>query len=593
MVLNSLLITLLAATPLSLIVIRYISRFFSSHDPHLADTTVICSDLTGTLTHDELKVKSIELISEHIKIDLTKNLLEFENRDTKENIFLEKTELKTRKNADLMAICANLCGYLKVSELEKIINKFFLECGFGKHKIEADYEVIQKIPSDPDKKISTVVAIKNGTKEIFAFSKGNPISLLEKCSRFSVGGKKMEMDTVEKARIRKLIKNMERDGQKLIGFAYKGLPLKRFDNYSENFTENDLIFLGVVGLNNPVNIELKPSIELAKEIGVKIYITSEGKERPAVSAGLELGIINPNYFESIIGAELEQSHEKRLHKVIDNKEKDFIFAEISPQDKIKIMEAFRQNGETVAVANKEIGNGLKRVLQGIIKERANKLNAKKYISHAFVCKIIELMAIFAALIAGAPLPFTIVSILILDLIINLILELALKSDKVGQKVVHQVYEKIDTKIETDRILRYGIFYGLLFTTIYFFNLYRYGWNFGNETPIATGVMEKIATINLLLLALIEIVSAYNIRSHKKSIFRKKISSNPYLPLTAIIVLLIIYLLTGFALISDYIGLSQLSPIDWQISFFVILLIIIATETRRYLKRKNEHPNPAK
>ncbi len=593
MILNALLITLLAATPFSLIVIRYISRFLSSHDPNLADTTVICSDLAGTLTRDELKVKSVELISEHIKIDLTKNLLEFENRDTKENFLLEKTELKARKNAEIMASCANLCAYPKVADLEKIINKFFLECGFGKHKIEADHEVIQKIPSNPDKKISTIVAIKKETKEIFAFSKGNPTSLLEKCSRFSVGGKKMEMDTVEKARIRKLIKNMERDGQKLIGFAYKGLPLKRFDHYSENFTENDLIFLGVIGLSNPVNIDLKPSIELAKEIGVKIYITSQSKERQAVAAGLELGIINSNYFESIIGSELEQSPEKRLNKVISNKEKDFVFAEISPSDKIKIMEAFRQNGETVAVANKEVGNGLKRVLQGIIKERANKLNAKKYISHSFICKIIELMAILAALIVGAPLPFTIISILIIDLVINFTLELALKSDKVGQKVVRQIYEKIDTKIEIDRILRYGIFYGLIFITVYFFTLYRYGWNFGNETPIATDVIEKIAAVNLLLLAMIGIVNAYNIRSHKKSIFHKEISSNPYLPLTGIIVLLIIYLLTGFDIISDYIGLSPLSPIDWQISLFIISLILISTEIRRYLKRKNEHPNPVK
>ncbi len=592
-IINTLLIILFAGTPISLILIRYFGNIFGTHDPHLANTTIICSDLTGTLTRDDLNVKSVELINEYIKIDITKKLFEFENRDTKETVRLEKSELKNRKNAEFMAICGNLCSYQKVAELEKIINKFFLECGFGKHKIEADYEVIEKIPSDPEKKISTIVAIKNDTKEIFAFSKGHPSSLIEKCTRFSISGKKMEMDPAEKAKIRKLIKNMERDGQKMIGFAYKGLPLKRLDHYSENFTENDLIFLGIIGLSNPVNTDLKPSIELAKEIGVKIYITTAAKEKQATSAGLELGIINQNYFESIIGSELEQNPEKRLNKVISNKEKDFVFAEISEQDKIKIMENFRQNGETVAIANKEIGNGLKHVLQGIIKERAHKLNAKKYISHSLIGKIIALICIATSIVVGAPLPFTIVSLLIVDLVINLSLELSLKWDKVGQKVVRQVYEKINTKIESDRILRYGIFYGLIFTLIYFFNLYRYGWIFGNETPIADGVIQKIATVNLLVLAMMQILTAYSIRSHKKSIFRKKMSSNPYLPLTAIIIFLVIYLLTGFPIISDYIGLSTISLIDWEIGLFVIGLIIIATEILRYLKRRNDHSNSAK
>lgn len=581
---------ILSGLPISVFAVLQINKIFGARNAKLAETTVICSELTGILTKKTLIPKTLLIDKEVIRISHKTDLIEIQNLDSKDEIKVEKHYLKTNESVHLAAIATHFCKYEKLQDLEEVISKFFLECGFNKIKIANDYEQIQEIPSTENKKISTSVIIKNNSKEIFSFTKGNPLKVLEKCTRIMMNGKKEDLTKNLRNNLRNKIKKLNEHGQKLIAFAYKGLPLKRLDNYTEQFAEGDLIFIGLVGLAHPVNMELKESVDIAKKSGLKIYITTVSKSKQAVYAAMQLGMINPRYFEVITSADIETTHEKKLKVMLSNTEKDFVFAELKAEDKIKIMETLKELDNTIAVASKKSDKSIKEIIDGIRNERINKINRRKYLQHAFAFKLGEFLLVLTTIILSTPLPLSILAILSIDIFINTILELALKKDPVKVDVMKKDLKLLETKLNKKRLVINGLAIYIISIGVYLFSLVRYGWSLGENMSTKEAVIMKTSASIFVLLSLIQIFNALNFKSMKISIFSKKTFKNYYLILTAVIAVLITYLLTISPEIQKTLALAPLSAIEWQIAIFAAIGIVLVEEIAKFIKRnyfKNE------
>lgn len=463
-----------------------------------------------------------------------------------------------------------------------------MECGFNKHKTEQDYEVIQKLPTRPEKKLSTIITINRETKEIFAFSKGNAYDILKKCSKHTINGKKHEIDSQTRRKLRKRVKQLNKNGQKVIAFAYKPLPLKRQSEYTEQFAENEMTFLGIMGVTNPLKENLTESIDLIKQSGIKTYILTRVKERKAIAIGRKQNLINPQYFETITGEYLRSISDDKLYKMLANKEKDYIFAELKSADKQRIINTLRRQGETVAIINKKRRLGFSKIVEGIRKGRIINKNHQKFSHHAIACKFSELLVLILALILKAPAPLLIILILGIDLFINLILESALRVNKIEEDVMSSKYHpeklRIINKKSLIGLLLNSLSMGLILTITYLSSLIRYGWNIGETLPENSATWEKAAAISITLLVLLQIINAFNLRSKSKSFFQISLFSNPFLIFTSIIAVLVMYFLITFEPAYTYLQLNTLSNLDWQIIGFSAFVFFVIEEVRKLFIR---------
>jgi Ca2+-transporting ATPase len=584
---------LASSIPLSVILAKQISRIFSKYDSALEKTTTIVTDVLGILVKKEMEIKSLYFGNLKAKTNEKNSTLEIENLKTKEIKNVEKSFLKHEKTIEYAAIASHLCHYQKIAGIEHVINSFFIKCGFNKNTIDNEYGKIQDLPTDELKKISTTVAIHIPTKEIFAFTKGNPRSLLKRCTRILIDGQKTEFTYNMQLALKKRIKRLNHNGHKIIAFAYKGLPLKRLANYTEEFTENDLVLLGMVSLSNPVNTEMKEQMQLVRKLGIKTYILSTTKEKKTTGAAIELEVINPHYFETINSDYLKDLTDQKLEKLLENKDKDYIFTELKHAEISRIIKALKNNGETVTVIEPKRHITFQKIMHAIKKYRIDKENDPKLVAHALSCKIAEIFIIIASIFLRIPLPFSITLILFIEIFINLPLELAVKTSKPEIDVMDKDYMLPKGVIPFGQLLLNGLLIGFVIIGIYIFNLSRYGWTIGDSSFVNNEVVIKSITIGFILLTISQIFNAYNVNNLNKSVFKFKTIGNTYLLATTIIVILSAYIIINFFILKNYLDITIISLLEWEIIGFATLIIILAEEAKKYLIKtfsKNGHRN---
>jgi Ca2+-transporting ATPase len=578
---------LVTAIPLSVITAQQVSRFFSKYDSKLEKTTTIVTDVVDILTKSNLEIKSLFFNYFKASTKTNSNLLDITNLRNKEKeiITVEKNHLKQEPSIQFAAIASQLCRYSKIEEIENIINGFFTKCGFNKNIIVGEYNKIQELPSDDKKKVSTTVAIHTITNEIFSFTKGNPRSLLKRCSRILIDGNKVELTPNIRLALKKRIKRLNQHGQKVIAFAYKGLPLKRLPHYTEEFAENDLIFLGLVSLSNPINTDIKEQMQLVRKVGIKTYILSTAKEKKTTGAAIELGVINPHYFETINSDYLKDLNDQKLIKMLENKEKDYIFTELKRENVDRIIKLLRETGEIVTIINQKEKITFQKIIQAIKKYRIDRENEPKLITHALACKISELFIIIAAIFLGMPLPLSITLILFIEIFVNLPLELAIKTTKPEVDVMDKDYIPTKGIIPFKQLLSNGLIIGFIVAGIHFFNLIRYGWTIGDTSFISEEVALKSTTITFILLSISQIFNAYNVNNLNNSLFKLKTMMDKYLFATTIIVILFTYIVINFFILKNYLDITIISPVEWEIIGFATFIIILAEETKKILIKK--------
>ena len=294
----------------------------------LGSATVICSDKTGTLTQNKMTVQ---------KVFVSGNLLDVNAIE------------ETSGDFEKLMYVSTLCNDTKIGENNNLTGDptetALIDLGF---KVNLDVQEILKlqrikeVPFDSDRKLMTTVN-KVGDKYI-AYTKGGIDELLARCTKYEINGEiKTDLDSF-KTKINDNNVAMAKDALRVLAMAYKEIDHEPSDVEMKNI-ENDLIFVGMVGMIDPPREEVKLAVEKCKTAGIKTVMITGDHKITAVAIAKSLGILE-NENEAITGSELEEMSDEELTK---NIRQYSVYARVSPEHKVRIVKAWQANGEIVAM----------------------------------------------------------------------------------------------------------------------------------------------------------------------------------------------------------------------------------------------------
>lgn len=282
----------------------------------LGSSSVICSDKTGTLTQNKMKVVEI-------KADNSKYLLKLASMCTDCNISYN-----------------NGIQEIDGEPTEIAIVKKALEYGQNKDEIYRTEKRINDIPFDSKRKLmSTIHKIGNKYRII---TKGAPDVLIRRCNKIYINNKVEELDYINKEKIIKSNEDMAKRALRVIAVAY--LDLDYMPNVNGDI-ENNLIFVGLIGMIDPPREGVKEAVNTCRNAGIKTVMITGDHINTACSIAKDLGILKLKDL-AITGEELDKIPQKQLERDIMNYS---VFARVSPEHKVRIVKAFQNAGNVVAM----------------------------------------------------------------------------------------------------------------------------------------------------------------------------------------------------------------------------------------------------
>lgn len=542
----------------------------------LGAVNVVCSDKTGTLTQNQMTIKKCYV-----------------------NCMMQDASELDKEEDRLFLEACTLCNDASVGEsrLGDPTELAFLDMtekyGYHKDKLEKSFPRVDEKAFDSDRKRMTTVH-KRGTERI-AFCKGAADELLDRCMSVRMHGKEISFSTRARKEAKEALDQMAGSALRVLAVA-----LKRKGDLTD---EKNMVFLGLVGMMDPPRQEAKGAVESFREAHVDtVMITGDHADTALAIAG-ELGIAGDKS-ECMTGGELEELSSEALAVRV---EKVRVFARVSPEHKVRIVEAFKANGKIVAMTGDGINDApsLKAADVGIamgksgtdVARNAADLvltddnfatiekamregrgiyeNIRKTILFLLSSNFGEIITMLAVVLAGFPAPLKASHILWVNLITDSLPALALGMDQNdGDALMKQAPRKsTDSMFSHGGLactLCFGIVIGVIsllaFLTVPYQELLR------EQLPITLQNLEKMLRMEAVLakaqthaftvLGMSQLVHAVGMRDVNKSVFRMRHLDNPYMLLALGAGIMLQMLVTEIPYFVTLFGTSRLSLSEW-------------------------------
>lgn len=557
----------------------------------LGNATVICSDKTGTLTLNKMTVTHLA------------------NGDD----FLNKKILKAQKavknnNAykDLM-YAASLCNDASLSPAspEEIIGDptegalipLAQDFGYSVSSLRKEYPRLGEYPFDSiRKRMSTIHEINN---EYVAYIKGALDELLPLCDSIATSNGVQKLTKTDKETILALSHKMSDQALRVLGFASR--TILNLPQENENI-EQHLVFLGAVGMIDPARDEVKASIKMAREAGIKTIMITGDHKNTAVAIAKNLGIY-ANGNTVISGTELNEMTDSELDQAVKS---TTVFARVSPNDKLRIIQSLKRNEEVVAMtgdgvndspalkaANIGVAMGISgtdvakdvsdmillndsfTTITAAIKEgRKVYRNIQKVIQFLLVGNIAEITTLFIATLFNWDAPLLAVHILWVNLATASLPALALGVDPASKNIMKHKPVKTGTLFERDlvwRVISQGIFVALMTLLAYWI-----GDTFDN--PIAGQTMA------FCVLALSQMLRTFNQHSNTDPIWIRGNKINIWLIVSFIVSAVLMGVILFTPNLQSLFHLTNLTSRQWLVVIILSLFSILQVELMKLIKR---------
>ncbi len=520
----------------------------------LGSATVICSDKTGTLTQNKMTVKKI------FWNDAIRDLDNIGENEIDE-------ELKKLVYANM------LCNDTKISNEGELTGDptetALVDMAF---KLDFDPSIydrtprIEEVPFDSERKLMTTV--NKVDDDYVVYTKGGIDELLKRCNSYEINNNVNNDLGAYINKIRQENEKMAKEALRVLGCAYKVIDHFPSKEEMKNI-ENNLTFIGMVGMIDPPRQEAKVAVEKCKTAGIKTVMITGDHKITATAIARELGILE-NDDEAITGQDLENMTDEELEKNVRHYS---VYARVSPEHKVRIVKAWQKNGEIVAMTGdgvndspalktSDIGCAMGVVGTDVAKEAADVIltddnfativsaveegrriydNILKVIQFLLSSNIGEIVVLFLATLLTPLFAnwFGITDITHLEILlpihilwINLVTDslpaLALAFDPANSDIMTRKPAKpgkgIFTKAMTWRIIYQGIMIGLLTLAAYAIGLATTNEPI-NGLTLEQSKIEVGQTMAFVTLALSELVHVFNVRDNKTSIFKTKVFNN--------------------------------------------------------------------
>ena len=296
----------------------------------LGSVNVICSDKTGTLTQNKMKVTDYYFDEKSGKVET----LEI---DESNQYMLELLMKGFVLCNDAISQEGNVIGDPTEIALIEFPKKF----SYDELEIRSENKRLSEIPFDSDRKLMSTVNQYKGKK--IAFTKGAVDQLLERATKILKNDEIIDITPEDKANIINNMTLMSEKALRVLSLGFKMLPEN--SDYTLETLETEIIYVGMVGMIDPPRIEVRDSVLRAKSAGIDVKMITGDHKITAFEIAKQLGIAN-EIEQSIEGVELNDMSDDELKKRVQNIK---VFARVSPEHKVRIVKALQDTGNTVSM----------------------------------------------------------------------------------------------------------------------------------------------------------------------------------------------------------------------------------------------------
>lgn len=553
----------------------------------LGSSSVICSDKTGTLTQNKMQVTKV--------MDVKGDSL-----NSQKEIILE-----------LGAMCTDVEDDVGEPTELAIVNAA-KEQGKYKERLYQKFVRINDIPFDSERKMmSTIHSInednqsslgmltKSAKDKFLIITKGAPDVLLKHCTQYYLNGEVHSLDSAAMQKIEKRNSMMADNALRVIAVAYSCMP-RLPTNIDSSSIEQGLTFVGLIGMIDPPREGVEEAVETCKKAGIKTVMITGDHIYTAKAIARDLGILK-NGDLAITGKELDAIPQKELEKSISRYS---VFARVSPEHKVRIVEAFQKTGAVVAMTGDGVNDApaLKKADIGIamgkngtdVAKNASDMiltddnfvtiveavkqgrsifdNIKKAVHFLIATNIGEIVTIFVGLLLGMKSPLLAIQLLWINLVTDSLPAIALGLEPPDKDIMYKKPRDAKKSIFADglwgKIFVEGTMLGMLTLLAFSIGNNLYGVEVGRS-------MAFVA------LAMLELVHSFNVKSDE-SLFKVGLFENKYLIgafILGIILQVIVVMVPTFA---NVFKLAPLNGTQWLYTIGISILPIFIIEAQKKL-----------
>ncbi len=496
----------------------------------LGSCTVIASDKTGTLTVNEQTAKKI-LLPNNDEYHISGTGFSFDGKVTGNN-------LEYAREIALLGVINNESLVDENKYVGDSIDIAFKVLG-KKLNIETNsIKTLETIPYESENKYSAVFYEKEG--ETYCTIKGSLEVVKSFCVNINLIENGMNSATLEKQN-----ENLARDGYRVIALANG--KIKKQDKYTSDDIKN-LTFMGMVGFIDPIRKEAALSIEECRSAGIKVLMITGDHPLTAFSIAKELKLTN-DYSEVTTGVEVEEEFEKGENSFDHFIKEKYVFARVTPLQKLKIVESLKRQGEFVAVTGDGVndapalkaanigvamGSGtdiaretsdmiivddnFKSIVAGIKEGRVAYANIRKIILFLISCGLAEVTFFCLSIILDLPVPLLAIQLLWINVVTDGIQDLALSFEKAEKGILKERPRDPKESIFNKELFQEILVSGFVIGGVVFIVWYLLLSKFNMDAQLARGYI-------MALMVFIQNIHVFNCRSEHKSAFSISIKKN--------------------------------------------------------------------
>lgn len=317
----------------------------------LGSATVIASDKTGTLTKNEMTVRTVVTASGRTDLSGTGYSPEGELSQAGElglNLALQAEVERTLRAADR----ANNAGLqekdgrwlVQGDPTEGALIVAARKAGLQTEALDRRFERVGEVPFSSERKLmSTIHQDAHHQERLLVFTKGAPDVLLARCTHELVGQEARPLTQARREAIRAVNEHLAGEALRILGVAFRSLPLDALRGDIDDRIEHELVFLGLVGMIDPPRSEVKEAVARAKNAGIRPIMITGDHPQTAIAIARELDLADGR---AVTGAELVNMDDKTLEATVREVS---VYARVNPEHKLKIVQALQRNGDIVAM----------------------------------------------------------------------------------------------------------------------------------------------------------------------------------------------------------------------------------------------------
>ncbi|MBI3771757.1 MAG: cation-transporting P-type ATPase [Gammaproteobacteria bacterium] len=567
----------------------------------LGSTSVICTDKTGTLTQNRMTVRQVYVGNEFIDV--------------------AQTASRPLQAYQHLFEVANYCNELKLTRNHGEIQPWgdpmeIALMQFGKSMLgdQASPARVDEIPFDTDRKRQTTV--HQSAEGLIVYVKGAPETVLPRCNQIQQDSDITPIATDSQQQLTEAQEQMAGKGLRVLACAYRRIQ----PGYARETLEQELILVGLIGLEDPPRPEVPAALEKCRQAGIRTIMVTGDHPHTALAIAREIGLVRTVTPVVITGAQLRRFSPTELQLALDAEE--IIFARVGADQKLRIVTALQAKKEVVAVTGDGVNDApaLKKADIGIAmgvsgtdvaKEAADMIllddnfasivsaieegravfdNIRKFLTYILTSNVPEIIPYLAFVLFKIPLPLTIIQILAVDLGTDMLPALAL-----GAEPPHPSVMQRPPRPRQEPLLRWsllsraylflGIMEAIAAMSAFFYVLNQGGWNYGDSLATTTPLYLQATAACLGAIIVMQVANVFLCRDERESFMRFGLFSN-HLIVAGIAVeigLLLFIMYTPWG--NQLFGTAPLSmDVWWFIAPFAFGMLVLEESRKAWARR---------